>query len=181
MMNAMNATTSENFTPEQVHAIVEELRTADYSKVGDTFFLSRVNRLAAAGWVLGTLAYRHKVYKGRKGYPLRHPKNEWRNIAYFFHVPTKVRVFYWDNDGMSKRHANDLALRQPAPKLPHGQHFVTYNKSTTTKLVHPDASPVGTHTGHRVPNRGTCEKCGTETNWIVDVCGRPSYWCGCGN
>lgn len=40
---------------------------------------------------------------------------------------------------------------------------------------------VGTHTGHRVPNSGTCEKCNATTNWIVDVSGRLAYWCGCGN
>lgn len=40
---------------------------------------------------------------------------------------------------------------------------------------------VGTHTGHRVPNSGTCEKCNATTNWVVDVSGRLAYWCGCGN
>ncbi len=41
---------------------------------------------------------------------------------------------------------------------------------------------IGTHTGQRLTNRGTCEKCGTPTNWSVDVPGRAgAYWCGCGN
>lgn len=41
---------------------------------------------------------------------------------------------------------------------------------------------VGTHTGKRLPVRGTCEKCGQPTNWVVDVMGRVgAYWCGCGN
>src|SRR5512143_23618 len=218
MMNAMNATVSEKLTPEQVYDVVQELRSADYNKVGDTFFLSRVNRLAAAGWVLGTLAYSHKVHQGRRGYVLRHPRNEWRNTAYFFNVASKMRVFYWDNAGDSKRHAQDLTLRQPAPKLPHGQYFATYNKPTTAeaqpenstvveaaqglmeamqvadkqwiglnmldpgqkraheilsaariRLAKALANRIGTHTGQRVPHRGTCEKCNTPTYWVVDV------------
>lgn len=181
MMNDMNATVSETLTPKQVHDVVQELRGADYSKVGDTFFLSRVNRLAAAGWVLGILPYRNKVHKGRKGYPLRHPRYEWRNIAYFFNLALKTRVFYWDNDGNSKQHANDLAMRQPAPKLPHGQYFITYNQPTTGTPEGAGPALVGTHTGQRVANRGTCEKCATPTNWVVDVSGRLAYWCGCGN
>ena len=41
---------------------------------------------------------------------------------------------------------------------------------------------VGSHTGKRLNVRGTCEKCGTPTNWVVDVMGRVgAYWCGCGN
>lgn len=44
------------------------------------------------------------------------------------------------------------------------------------------ARQIGTHDGKRVPNRGKCEKCGTETNWTVIVAGlRHAYWCGCGN
>lgn len=184
MMNAMNAETStetEVLTPEQVHSVVQELRLADYSKVGDPFFLSRVNRLAAAGWVLGILAYSHKVHKGRKGHLLKTPRYEWRNIAYFYNVPTKTRVFYWDNDGMSKQYAQDLALRQPAPKLPHGQFFATFNQPTTAAPEGAGPALVGTHTGQRVANRGACEKCNTPTNWVVDVSGRLAYWCGCGN
>lgn len=118
---------SETLTPEQVHGIVEELRGADYNKVGDVFFSERVKRLEAAGWVLGIYAYSHKVFRGRRGNLLRHPKYEWRNVAYFFNAPTNWRVFYWDNDGYSKRHAQDLALRQPAPK----GTFTTFSKPTT--------------------------------------------------
>lgn len=41
---------------------------------------------------------------------------------------------------------------------------------------------VATHTGKRIPRRGQCEKCGTQTNWVVDASGRVgAYWCGCGN
>lgn len=37
-----------------------------------------------------------------------------------------------------------------------------------------------THTGKRLRLRGKCEKCGTPTNWVVDVMGRVgAYWCGC--
>jgi hypothetical protein len=37
------------------------------------------------------------------------------------------------------------------------------------------------HVAARAEVRGTCEKCGTQTNWIVEAaCGRPNaYWCGC--
>ena len=51
------------------------------------------------------------------------------------------------------------------------------------KDTKPDVSMlVGTHTGKRLDMRGTCEKCGTPTNWVVDVMGRVgAYWCGCGN
>ena len=204
MMNGMNAATStnpwpehipahaeyerrhsmnktESLTPQQVHVIVQELRSADYQKEGDAFFLSRVNRLNAAGWILGVLAYSHKLHKGRKGNPLRHPRYEWRNTAYFFNVSLKTRVFYWDNDGNSKQHAQDLALRQPAPKLPHGQYFITFNQPTTGTPEGAGPAVVGTHTGQRVANRGACEKCNTPTNWVVDVSGRSAYWCGCGN
>lgn len=125
----MNAT---SITPEQAHAIVEELRQADYNTVGEAFFTERVGRLEAAGWVLGVNAYRHKVFKGRRGHLLRTPRYEWRNDAFFYHVGLKSRVFYWDNDGYSKFHAEDLAKRTPAPKLPHGQFFMTFNKSTTS-------------------------------------------------
>lgn len=40
---------------------------------------------------------------------------------------------------------------------------------------------VGTHTGHRLPARCKCEKCGVKTNWVVNVSGRLAYWCGCAN
>lgn len=124
----MNVT---SISPEQAHAIVEELRQADYNKVGQEFFDERVKRLEAAGWILGVQAYRHKVFKGRRGHLLRRPRYEWRNDAYFFNKELKSRVFYWDNDGYSKFHAQDMAKRQPAPKLPHGQYFVTFSKPTT--------------------------------------------------
>lgn len=40
----------------------------------------------------------------------------------------------------------------------------------------------GTHTGKRLKWRGQCEKCGTPTNWVVDIDGRVgAFWCGCGN
>lgn len=39
---------------------------------------------------------------------------------------------------------------------------------------------VATHRGGRMKARGACEKCGTQTNWVVNVSGRRAYWCGCG-
>ncbi len=35
--------------------------------------------------------------------------------------------------------------------------------------------------GQRSIRRDACEKCNTETNWIVMVNGRAAYWCGCGD
>jgi hypothetical protein len=126
----MNETST--LTPEQVHAVVQEMRDANYNRVGQDFFEKRVERLNAAGWVLGVRAYRHKLFKGRRGHLLRKPRYEWRNDAYFFNVSLKARVFYWDNDGYSKFHAEDLAQRTPAPKLPSGQYFTTFYKPTVS-------------------------------------------------
>lgn len=111
-LSAMNET---SLTPEQVHAIVTELREANFAKVGQSFFDERVNRLQAAGWVLGLEAFRRKLFKGRRGNALRTPRYEWRNIAHFYHVPTMTRVFYWNNDGYSKQHAELTAKQTPAP------------------------------------------------------------------
>jgi len=36
-----------------------------------------------------------------------------------------------------------------------------------------------THAGRRTTKRGKCEKCDSETNWLVISSGRPAYWCGC--
>jgi hypothetical protein len=60
------------------------------------------------------------------------------------------------------------------------------NAKTSTKIrsSKPEGggqATVGTHTGQRVRNRGTCEKCATPTNWVIGVSGRLAYWCGCGN
>jgi len=118
-------------TPDQVHAIVHEMRTADYRTVGQAFFDERVARLQAAGWVLGVESYSHKSRMGKRGYLLRNPRNEWRNIAYFFHVPSQTRVFYWDNSATSKASAVGLANRLPAPALPFHQGFTTFSKPTT--------------------------------------------------
>lgn len=53
-------------------------------------------------------------------------------------------------------------------------------------LIEPPAESVAllvaTHAGKRLRKRGSCEKCGTQTNWVVDASGRVgAYWCGCGN
>jgi len=54
------------------------------------------------------------------------------------------------------------------------------NKRVRSK---PDvAMEIATHKGKRLNTRGLCEKCGTPTNWVVDLRGRVgAYWCGCGN
>lgn len=108
----MNA---EQLTPEQVTEIARELREADYNKAGNDFFAERVTRLHAAGWVLGIIAYSHKITKGRRGRKLAIPKNEWRNIAHWYHIPSGIKVWYWDNHGYSKQQAQQFAKDNPPP------------------------------------------------------------------
>lgn len=44
------------------------------------------------------------------------------------------------------------------------------------------ASQFATHTGSRLRIRGECERCETETNWIVILRdGGEVFWCGCGS
>ena len=116
--------------PDQVYEIVRELQTADYHRDGLSYFDERVERLKEAGWVLGVEAYQHKLFKGRRGKSLRHPRYEWRNAAHFYNAATAMRVFYWDNDGYSKHQANDFAQRTPVP-LSQAGPYATFSKSTT--------------------------------------------------
>ena len=59
-----------------------------------------------------------------------------------------------------------------------GKHFMWLVESPVESV----ALLVATHTGKRLRKRGSCEKCGTQTNWVVDASGRVgAYWCGCGN
>ena len=73
-------------------------------------------------------------------------------------------------------------------QLTHAERIATFDRMDKIKVkllapIKPDVSMlVGTHSGTRLDVRGTCEKCGTPTNWVVDVMGRVgAYWCGCGN
>lgn len=73
-------------------------------------------------------------------------------------------------------------------QLTHAERIAAFDSMDEIKVkllarIKPDVSMlVGTHTGKRLDVRGTCEKCGAPTNWVVDVMGRVgAYWCGCGN
>jgi len=53
-------------------------------------------------------------------------------------------------------------------------------KAAAVKHKYAVAIKRATHLGRRLSVRGTCEKCGTLTNWVVNVMGRvDAYWCGC--
>lgn len=105
----------ETLLPADVYKIVQELRSADYHAVGQEFFNTRVERLKAAGWVLGITAFSDKKVKGNRGHTLRTPRNEWRNIAYFYHPEQQVKVWYWDNLAKSKEGALRMASNNPPP------------------------------------------------------------------
>lgn len=104
-----------HLTPEQVHEIVQELREADYQRAGSDFFAERVNRLNNAGWVLGIVAYRQAVNTGRRGYKLKRPRYEWRNIAHWYNNDLGIKVWYWNNFGYSKYQAELFAKDNPPP------------------------------------------------------------------
>jgi hypothetical protein len=115
-------------TAAEVYAVVQELRAADYNAVGQSFFDERVARMEAGGWVLGLQPYSSKVYRGRRGKTLRHPKNEWRVVAHWYNHTTNERVFYWDNSAGSMFYARHQASTKPAP--PKAMYFRTYTVDT---------------------------------------------------
>ena len=117
--------TLTTLSAEQVHEIVQELRGANYQTVGQEFFVTRAARLYDAGWVLGVTSFPQKMTHGRRGHLLRTPKNEWRNLAYFFNRQQMVKVWYWNNSATNKQHALDLASLYPAP----AGTYITFNKS----------------------------------------------------
>lgn len=61
----------------------------------------------------------------------------------------------------------------------HGPVVVKLIKRGVKDPNAPVIAESATHQGSRVKARGQCEKCATETNWIVMVNGRLAYWCGC--
>lgn len=74
-----------------------------------------VETLKAGGWKLGIVAQQVSAKKATR--------TTWRNIAYFFNPETKMRVFYWENDGRSKKHAQQTAYSHPVPAG--FEHFTT--------------------------------------------------------
>ncbi len=119
----------ETISPEQAHEIVQELRNADFKKVGLEYFDSRVDRLKAAGWVLGVIAYPEKKVKNRRGQVLRTVRNVWRNVAYFYSVLHQTKVWYWNNSALGKQDAMRTASHTPAPAA--GESYTMFNKPTT--------------------------------------------------
>lgn len=105
-------------TPNEVYTAVQEIRLADYHKVGQVYFDERIQRIEAAGWRIGCTAYSVKVYHARRGRKqlLKRPRYEARVSAYWYHAETRQRVFYYDNEVGSMFYAKDQASRAPAPQ-----------------------------------------------------------------
>lgn len=100
---------------EQAFKIVRELQVADYHTAGQDYFEARVKQLEENGWRLAIQPFRVDVLKSRTGYTLKHPRKQWRTIAYWYHPELRERVFYWNNENHTKAEAFDHAKQRPAP------------------------------------------------------------------
>lgn len=112
------------------------------------------------------------------------PAYKWR-VGDLFYMPQWPTVIY----RVHRRHGSQIYyLRScygcnPPRGIIHEAHAsqaVSWVKVERNYNKPDVAMEVATHTGKRLKVRGTCEKCNTPTNWVVDVLGRVgAYWCGC--
>lgn len=94
--------------------------------MSETLQPAQVQGLDNAGWKIGVDAFSQKMTHGRRGHPLLHPRNEWRNIAYFYNADQMVKVWYYNNAALSKQDALNIASKAPAP----AGNYITFKSVT---------------------------------------------------
>lgn len=98
------------------------------------------------------------------------PGGDWR-IAWADHTLCGSFIVY-------RRTGNLLARPLPVPECL--TPVVSSIRTGVSAPLRDPAMEVATHRGSRLKVRGSCEKCGTLTNWVVNAGGRVgAYWCGC--
>lgn len=106
----------EQLTLDQAKAIVNEAHAlsrlpSTIDIIGSLKALFR--KLEAGGWRLGIKAYSSKVERASRGRRLllRHPRNEWRVVAWW--VKGDEKVWYYNQKADSKARALDMQERNP--------------------------------------------------------------------